>query len=89
MGAARWSIRRRGPRLEVAVGDPLPVTSTDLEDLSAAVEPELASTDGIREVILDRAGTLGRRSMDELMIVIRHVGRLAIRYGKPFSVRPI
>jgi hypothetical protein len=87
MRVARWSISRRGERLEVDLEASTPLSPTELDRLCEAVEPEL--DEGVREGVLDGASTRDPASSAQILGVIRRVGRLAMRYGKPFSVRPI
>jgi hypothetical protein len=87
MGVARWNISRRGSRLEVDLALDAPMSQSELDDLCEAVEPELH--ENVREVVLDGEVTRIPLARSELVRIVRRVGRLALRYGKPFSVRPI
>jgi hypothetical protein len=87
MRVARWSISRRGSRLEVDLDDEAELSSSELDALCEAVEPELR--EGVREVVLEGEATRQRVGTIEFLDTIRRIGRLALRHGKSFSVRPI
>jgi hypothetical protein len=87
VSVARWSISRRGERLEVDLDASTPLSAAEIDRLCEAVEPELG--EDVREVLLDGASTRDPGSRADILAVIQRVGRLAMRSGKPFSVRPI